>query len=315
MTQRTDAGPRPISTWRAESRFADLLAARDVRGRAGLPSVTIGYGPGTVAAARPTKLLTIIEENHGQAAALAGMPYLASLAAAYGHTTRYRAVAHPSLPNYLALAGGSTFGVTDDAPPPLHHVPGRSVFDQALATGHTATVYAESMPHNCDRTSAGRYAVKHNPWAYFSEPAEQANCLRFDRPAGTPTAGALHDDVTAGTLPTIGLIIPDLCNDAHDCPLSTADTWLRGWLPTVLRGPDYRSGRLAVVITFDEAEGPGPNTVLTTVIAPASHRITSDAPYTHYSWTRYADQLTGAPPLNDAASPSVTSLGPAFRLG
>ena len=38
------------------------------------------------------------------------MPYLAGLAGEFGRTTAYRAVTHPSLPNYLAVAGGSTFG-------------------------------------------------------------------------------------------------------------------------------------------------------------------------------------------------------------
>ena len=58
------------------------------------------------------------------------MPYLSSLARRYGRTTHYDAVTHPSLPNYLALAGGSTFGVRDDAYPSIHKVPGRSVLDQ-----------------------------------------------------------------------------------------------------------------------------------------------------------------------------------------
>src|SRR3954449_9934084 len=73
---------------------------------------------------RITKVLTIVEENHGTAATLRGMPYLASLASRYGHTTSYRNLTHPSLPNYLAMAGGSTFGVHDDAAPSSHHVPG-----------------------------------------------------------------------------------------------------------------------------------------------------------------------------------------------
>ena len=45
------------------------------------------------------------------------MPRLATAADLFGETTRSFAVAHPSLPNHLAIAGGSTFGVHDDDPP------------------------------------------------------------------------------------------------------------------------------------------------------------------------------------------------------
>ena len=77
----------------------------------------------------------VVEENHTQSSALSGMPYLASLADTYGQTTAYQAVAHPSLPNYLAIIGGSTFGVTDDQPPPDHPVTGDSVLDLAIRQG------------------------------------------------------------------------------------------------------------------------------------------------------------------------------------
>src|SRR3954447_257834 len=70
---------------------------------------------------RITKVLTIVEENHGTASTLRGMPYLASLAPGYGRTTGYRSLTHPSLPNYLAMAGGSTYGVRDDRSPASHH--------------------------------------------------------------------------------------------------------------------------------------------------------------------------------------------------
>ncbi len=46
-------------------------------------------------------------ENHSIGQMRAGMPYTASLAERYGYATDYRAVRHPSLPNYLAVAGGA----------------------------------------------------------------------------------------------------------------------------------------------------------------------------------------------------------------
>jgi acid phosphatase len=168
------------------------------------------------------------------------------------------------------------------------------------------------MPEPCTLEPAGRYAVKHNPWAYFSSSTSRDNCLRFDVPAGEPGNGALRGDVDAGALPTVGLLVPDLCNDGHDCPLSTADDWLHQWLPVIMDGPDYRAGDLAVVVTFDEDDHTADNLVLTTVVAPTVSQVVADAPLTHYSLSRYLTELGGVSPLGEAAS--AASLRTAFGL-
>jgi acid phosphatase len=265
-----------------------------------------------VATPLPTKVLTIVEENHTAGQAVDGMPYLASLGRTYGYTTAYRGNTHPSLPNYLAMAGGSTFGVKDNNPPSYHPLAGPSVFDQAIARGRTAKTYAESMPANCRLTNYGRYAVRHNPWPYFADATSRANCRRFDVPAGTPSGGALRTDVVNGTLPNIGLLIPNLCHDGHDCPMATADSWLRGWLKIIMAGPDYRAGRLAIIVTFDEDDYSADNTVLTTVISPFTHHVVSNESYTHYSWTHYVEQVIGSAALRNAGT--ARSLRPAFPI-
>ena len=257
-------------------------------------------------------MLTIVLENRGPAAVAAGMPDLVRLAHTYGRTTRYRAMTHPSLPNYLALAGGSTFGVTDDGPPAAHPVHGPCVFDLAVTAGRTARTYAEAMPTKCALRAQGRYAVKHNPWAYFSDDTSRRACVADDVPLGSATSGALVDDIAAGTLPQVGLVVPDLCNDAHDCPLTTADAWVDGWVSRVLEGPDWRAGRLALVVTFDEAETSSDNTVLTVVVAPGLHGVVVDTPLTHESWTRWMSDLAGSPAPGDART--APSLGAAFGL-
>jgi acid phosphatase len=260
----------------------------------------------------PTKALVIVEENHTERAALEQMPYLAGLAVEHGRTTAYRAVTHPSLPNYLAVAGGSTFGVSDDEPPSSHPIEQVSVFDAVIAAGGTAKIYAEAMPEPCALESVDSYAVKHNPWTYFSSGTSRDNCARFDVPAGEPENGALRDDVNAGALPVVGLLVPDICNDGHDCPLSTADEWLSQWLPVIMDGPDYRAGNLAVVVTFDEDDNTADNVVLTTVITPTVSRVVAGEPLTHYSLSRYLAELGGVAPLGDAST--AASFRTAFGL-
>jgi hypothetical protein len=258
-----------------------------------------------------TKVLTIVEENHGAESARDGMPFLASLARTYGTATDYRSLSDPSLPNYLLMAGGSDFGVDDNDPPAEHPLTGPSVFDTALAQGRTARTYADGMPTACALEPFGRYAVKHNPWAYFADDASRRGCQEHDVPAGTPDAGALHDDVVAGRLPQVGLLVPDLCHDAHDCSLGTADAWLRDWVRAVQDGPDWRAGRLALVVTFDEA-GDGSPTLLTVVVAPELRERVVDQRLDHLSWSRWMTDLVDAPPLREAAG--APSLGAAFGL-
>lgn len=260
----------------------------------------------------PSKVLVVVLENHGVNAAWDQMPYLRALGAHFGRATDYRGVTHPSLPNYLAIAGGSTFGVRDDDGPESHRLAGSSVFGQALSHGRTAKVYAEDMGRSCQTGSTGRYAVKHNPWAYFSDPVERAACGERDVPAGTPAAGALRTDTAQGRLPNVGLVIPDLCHDAHDCSLDAADRWLSRWVPVWQAGPDFRGGRLAVVVTFDEDDRSQGNRVLTVVVHPALRAVTVAAPESHLTLSAWLSVVAGAPALRDAAG--RRSLGRAFGL-
>jgi hypothetical protein len=262
---------------------------------------------------RPSKLLVVVLENHSASNALEGMPVLAAAAHRYGRATQSFGLTHPSLPNYLAIAGGSTFGVRDDNLPVAHPLAGSSVFGQVLAAGKVAKTYAEGMTTACQVRSSGRYAVKHNPWLYFTMPVERAGCRRYDVPAGTPTNGALHRDIVAGTLPTFSLLIPDLCNDAHDCSLSAADSWLHGWLGQLLAGQEFRTGQLAVAVTFDEDHRDANNNILTAVLHKGLQGEVVSNRLDHYALSRAVSRLVGARPLRDAAgAPDLLS---AFGLG
>jgi hypothetical protein len=243
-----------------------------------------------------TKVVTIVLENHSDKAALEGMPYLKELAQTYGRTSEYKSLAHPSLPNYLAMAAGSTFGITDDLDPKEHALTGQTVFDSG-----DAAVYAEGMTVNCQEFNADRYVVRHNAWSYFA--GGRASCLERDKPLAS---------LDSAVLPTVSVIIPDLCNDAHDCGLDKADGFLQTWVPKLMASPDYVAGRLAVVVTFDEVEHDSEGNVLTTVVAPKLKGTVVDAPLSHLAWCRWMTDLEGAPALRDAAR--TTSLGVAFGL-
>jgi hypothetical protein len=253
-----------------------------------------------------TKLLVFVEENHSLGEMTSQMPYTFGLARAFGYASDYTAIGHPSLPNYIAIAGGQTHQITNDGPPSANPVAATSVFGQGAGSGKTVAVYADGMPANCATSDGGTgYAVKHNPWAYFTP--ERAACRKFDVPAEQLGAA-----VANGTLPNLGMVIPNLCHDAHDCSLGTADSWFKAAMAKIFAGPDWRSGHLAVVLTADEDDQSQANTVLTVVIHPSQKAHVVTTALTHYSLTRLYEEVAGVPFLYQAAS--APSMSTAFGL-
>ena len=228
----------------------------------------------------------------------ASAPYLRSLAAACGVATNFHAETHPSLPNYLAMTSGSTHGVQDDAPPSSHPIGGPSIFSQL---GADWRALQESMPKPCDRSTSALYAPKHNPAAYYTNLAK--TCGKQDVRLGrTPDLSARFTFIT-----------PNLCHDMHNCGVRTGDRYLEGLIPKIVRSPEYRAGRTAVFITWDEDDGSTGNHIATIVIAPHIAAGTkSGTRFTHYSLLRTTEELLGLKKLGGAAHAS--SMRAAFGL-
>jgi hypothetical protein len=93
------------------------------------------------------------------------------------------------------------------------------------------------------------------------------------------------------------LIIPNLCNDMHDCSLATGDAWLKGWLgPHILDTATWRNTNSALFITWDEGtsdKGVGGQvaTIVVSKQTPAGYR--SSVPYDHYSLLRSIEDSWG----------------------
>ena len=252
-----------------------------------------------------TKLLVVVEENHSLSQMRQEMPYTFNLAKTYGYATNYIAITHPSLPNYLAIASGSTHGIGDDQDPASHPLRGRSVFGQAILHSRTAALYAEGMDVPCALHDTGSYVVRHNPWAYFAR--ERELCRDHEFPMEQFTS-----DVADGALPRVGMVIPDLDHDAHDGSLADADAWFESVMTQVFAGPDWLSGHLAVVLTADEDDRVHGNRVLTVVIHPSQqHRVVTPR-LDHYSLTRLYEDVAKVPHL--AKARTAASMSKAFGL-
>jgi phosphatidylinositol-3-phosphatase len=232
----------------------------------------------------------IVFENHSysQVIGSASAPYINSIAHRCGLATNYFAISHPSLPNYIALTSGSTQGITDDGPPSSHRLAAASIFSQAGAGWRSLE---QSMPSNCDLTSSGEYAVRHNPAAYYT--GIRTACATADVPlSSTPNVTAKFTFVT-----------PNLCNDMHDCSVTTGDSWLSTFLPKILSSSTYTAGGTAIFITWDEDNGSSGNHVPTLVISPYTRAGATDgATLRHYSLLRTTEDMLGLGCLANSCS-------------
>ena len=113
-------------------------------------------------------IFIIVMENkeYDQVLGSPNAPYLSALARKYGLATNYYGTSHPSLPNYLALTGGSTFGITSNCTDCTIVQP--NLIDQLDLAGKSWKAYIESMPSPCYVGDAPPlYRQKHNPFIYY----------------------------------------------------------------------------------------------------------------------------------------------------
>jgi hypothetical protein len=223
-------------------------------------------------------------------------PYLNTLANNCGVATKFFAETHPSLPNYIAMTSGSTHGISDDADPSSHPLSTPSIFGQL---GNNWRSLAESMPSNCKRSNSGDYAVRHVPATYYTNLQCKTNVV------------PLRDPINLSARFTF--ITPNLCHDMHDCSTGTGDRWLSHWVPRITSSPQYRAGRTALFITWDEDDHSANNHIATIVISPSTKPGTKHAThFNHYSLLRTTEEMLELPKIGQAKS--ATSMRHAFGL-
>src|SRR5512143_1549684 len=155
---------------------------------------------------RPDHTLVVVMENHSYAQVIGNTnaPYINALRQSGANFTNSHGVSHPSEPNYLGLFAGTTESLTDDSCP--HTYSSANLASGLIATAQTFAGYSESMPSNgYTGCTSGRYARKHNPWVNYTNVPASANL----------TFAAFPSDYA--DLPTVAFVVPNLCNDMHDC--------------------------------------------------------------------------------------------------
>jgi len=296
----------PAGIYTADSSAADAVVTATLVGSQ--LSGTSQVGKRRIAGSVPPAghVFIVTEENHDYSSVIgsASMPYLNSLAQQYGLATQYYANTHPSIGNYFMLGTGQII-TNNDSYSTIVTVD--NVVRRLLAAGKTWKSYAEDLPSvGYIGADVGGYARKHNTFALLSDVAndsiQRRNLVPFTQFA---------TDLANGTLPQYSNIVPNLCNDAHDCSLATADAWLQTHIATLLSSATFQQDGL-LIITFDEAGSDNMNgggRVAWVVVGPKAKRgYQSTTLYQHQSTLRLALEALGIPvfPGAAAAAPAMS---------
>jgi hypothetical protein len=282
----------------------------------------------------------IINENHnaGQILKNPAAPIINALANAYGLASSYTGVSDPSEPNYVAMLGGSDFGIGNDDP---YFFPGNTVsadnlMSQLEATGKTWKGYFEDMPYagyrgycypgkcNGIPDSDTQYVAKHNGIVNF---ANMQNATDFAKQ--TPLS-QLSADLSSGSVPNLSYIVANECHDMHGAPPWCVDSGKSGdvddtWLVAqgdafvgrtvnlITSSSVWASGNNAIVVTFDE--GNVKNDKIVTVVATnhGPRSVTDNTTYNHYSLLASLQATFGGLPclLNSC---SAHLMSPLFQI-
>jgi hypothetical protein len=265
---------------------------------------------------RPSHIAVILMENeeYGSIIGSSSTPFINALAKRYALATAMYAVGHPSLPNYLALTGGSTFGINSDCTD--CKVSATSLVDQLDRAGVSWKAYMEDLPSPCFTGSgAGGYAKKHDPFVYYTRvTGDPGRCRRV------VPLDQLSRDERARALPTFIWITPNLCHDMHDCDPAVGDRFLAALVPPLMRALG-RNGLL--FLTWDEGSSDAGccrlasgGHIATIVAGPAARSgARMPTPTDHYSVLQTTEDLLGLPRLRGAVCACTPSLQPLLRGG
>jgi hypothetical protein len=253
--------------------------------------------------------------------------------------------------------------------PAASNISGKTIADQLAERGRAWKSYQESLPmegadtvnysdgfftNNTDFTKITPaltppltssnivllYAVKHNPFAYFTSVQEGdepgsgvANIVGFDGPNG------LYADLRAGSLPAYSFIAPNQCNDQHgrgnggpfcafdpndngtQAGLNPAlilqgDVTVRRLVTAIKQSPVWFQGQNAIVVVWDENDysiSPDTNQVLLIVdTSYGVHGVQSAKSYNHFSLLKTIEGGLGLPCLNHACDSNVNVMSDLF---
>ena len=328
------------------------LAAAAVLAAAGLAAVpsmptasaaamTGACGPLPGVPLQPIKHIVILMDENVSYNAIIGpkgsavynqAPNINDLATECGLATDFHAITHPSHSDYIATVAGDTYVPSTCKDWTCVSVPLNqpSIFGQIATAGLSWRTYAEDMTTNCQTSAQNKYSAGHNPPVWFTPIA--ADCKKWAVPFPQ-----FNTDVANNNLPTYSWIVPNKCNDMHDCAsgvnkITAGDTFIRDQMTKIMATPDYQNGSTVVFVTWDEGvEGGRPfnedclapanlsdeSCHIATIVASrwVNPGTKSNTFFTLYGLLKTTERLMGLPYLRHAGDAGVNDMVSAFNLG
>jgi len=203
-------------------------------------------------------------------------PYLNSLRRGGATLTNFYAEEHPSDANYLALAGGSAFGVPLTDPEeenPLYTIDAANIGDLIAGSGESWKAYLQSANGPCDDTVHGYYWNDDQPMMYFQDGRDRPRyCARH----GVPLEELGSDLANPATTPNFAWVAPDDCADMEGCVIAAGDEFLKTELTAITNSPAWRTQRsLAITMAGQTAVVVEPYGYTVTLIDTKNGRVYS----------------------------------------
>jgi hypothetical protein len=238
----------------------------------------------------------------------ASAPYINGLARRNALATRYYAVTHPSLPNYLALTGGSVFGIKNDCA--SCEVGARNIVGQLDGAGRSWKAYFEDIDSNRrPGPTTPEYNPHYNPFVYYESvrgvPSNRDRVVGFE---------ALRRDLKGGRVADFVWIAPGVRHDGHNSSLGAADRYASRLVPKVLEGLGPHG---VLYLTWDEgsrqdtrgARGSGGGRIALIAAGGAARRHSRTAVRAnHYALLRTLEAGFGLRTLGNAGDSSTPLL-------
>jgi len=253
------------------------------------------------------RVLIIVLENQNFDSARKD-PYLARLALQGANFTNFRAISHPSYPNYLAMVAGSSFGVQGDGQVNFPEDDEHTTIANFLDWRSYAENYPEQpKPFLGDR---GKYARKHVPFLSFAKiqksGADRITSVNTHDPHNRFVTDVqnFRSEPEKNPLPQYMFYTPNLDDDGHDpffdpaAGLRKASRWLSSFMQDWFPLDDRMKGTL-VVVTFDESEDhEKTNHIYTVLLGDMVKSGEIDKLYSHYSVLKTVEDNFGLPSMH-----------------
>src|SRR6267143_672480 len=256
------------------------------------------------------QLVVVLMENHDLPDIYGPAPYMTQLADQYGLSQHWSSITNPSQPNYIALIGGSTFGVAGDGNHPNLNHP--TIVDIMENTGKTWKAFAEDAGGSGCGLSPPR-GEDHFPFlSYTTVTGNAARCANLLPGSYTQVISSFN----AGT--NFIWLTPNDCNNMHSCSVSQGDTWIQSWVPNLLTAMNGK--KAALILMFDEGYRNPPLIYMGFSGPAAKTAYKSTAAYNHYSFIKLLEDVWGGGNLGqgDVNAPSPVEFflpgGPDFGL-